>query len=42
VTLNTHFMLKVIAVALLVLTLVALDMMLTGGEVVAGRHGSSF
>jgi hypothetical protein len=41
-TLNSHFVLKIIAVALIVVTLVALDMVLTGGEVIAGRHGSSF
>jgi hypothetical protein len=35
-------LLKMTAVALLVLTLVILDLALTGGDVLAGRHGSSF
>jgi hypothetical protein len=40
--LESHVLLKLTMVALLVVTLVVLDLVLTGGDVLAGRHGSSF
>jgi hypothetical protein len=40
--LESVWILKVAAIVLVALTLIALDLALTGGEDLAGRHGSSF